>query len=435
MNADIKKRLEYIIQLYDNLEEILDSLPDVIPEALKNRLKKKILDDEELKELIDGIKNERPPRFVLVGRTRVGKSSLINALMDSYIADISDVESETKELLRYNLPDDNNPVLSVVDSRGIGEAENISEETAERSLLKALDEFTPDVLLFVIRCSSIDYVDKDVCFVRNVCNAYEQKNKLKLPVIIVLNRADELAPSQYRKASDYTPKKLKNIEDAVAYVKKIVEQNSLEYKNIIPVSSYIDWDGLTDDELNKLSPSQKKNLEIEFDGRYNIDLLFDEISSSIEDARARIALVTAGRTEAMLIRVAKKFTNIFSTISATVALTPIPVSDIIILCALQGFLVMLIATLGGKKINLESAGEFVVSMGGVVAGGFGFRTVAQQASKLLNILFPGAGSAVSAGIAAVGTKLIGEAAIKYYIKGIGLEETMKEINNERALNM
>jgi predicted GTPase len=430
MNEELKKRLEGIYELYDNIEGILNSLPDSIPDEIRSKLKKIILEDQELKDLLESLRNARPPRFVLVGRTRVGKSSFINAILGSYVADISDVESETKKFAAFDYKKDGSTVLSVIDSRGIGEADNIAGTKAEDFLLHALDDFTPDVLLFIIRCSSVDYLDKDVVFVKNVCGAYEKKNKLKIPVLVVLNRADEMAPSQYKKASDYTPKKMKNIEDAVEYVRKIVIQQGLKYKNIVPISSYIDW-GLTDGELKRLTNVQKEALEIEFDGRYNIEFLLQQIEDSIEDANARKGLMIAGRVQDVLLRVARKITNTVAGIAGFVGTTPLPVSDIIVLCTLQAVLVKIIAGIGGKKLDMESAGEFVVGLGGVAVVGFAFRTIAQQAAKLLNALFPGAGSLSSGVIASTGTKLIGEAAIKYYINGLGMEEVRAEYENKK----
>ena len=49
-------------------------------------------------------------------------------------------------------------------------------------------------------------------------------------------------------------------------------------------------------------------------------------------------------------------------------------------------------------------------MGGVAGLGYTFRLIAQQASKFLNGIWPGSGSAVSSAIAAAGTSAIGKGA-------------------------
>jgi uncharacterized protein (DUF697 family) len=49
----------------------------------------------------------------------------------------------------------------------------------------------------------------------------------------------------------------------------------------------------------------------------------------------------------------------------------------------------------------------------------------------LNAVWPGSGSAVSSGIAALGTSAIGKAAITYYIDGQDMEEVKKIFEDSR----
>ena len=50
-----------------------------------------------------------------------------------------------------------------------------------------------------------------------------------------------MSPSEYRKAAEYSQKKLENIDKAVLQVKEVIRQQSLEAKDVIAVSSYINW--------------------------------------------------------------------------------------------------------------------------------------------------------------------------------------------------
>lgn len=86
----------------------------------------------------------------------------------------------------------------------------------------------------------------------------------------------------------------------------------------------------------------------------------------------------------------------------------------------------MIASLSGRDISLETAKEFILGMGGIAGAGYAFRLVAQQASKFLNVVWPGSGSAVSSGIAAYGTSAIGKAAIAYYIDDMTMAEAKRK---------
>ena len=56
---------------YIKTGEILDNLPETIPEKTRSLLKDTILGDEGLKKLMDCIDSHRPPRIFIIGRTGV----------------------------------------------------------------------------------------------------------------------------------------------------------------------------------------------------------------------------------------------------------------------------------------------------------------------------------------------------------------------------
>lgn len=115
-------------------------------------------------------------------------------------------------------------------------------------------------------------------------------------------------------------------------------------------------------------------------------------------------------------------------------MTPIPISDIYILIIIQSVLVSLIASLSGRDISLETAKEFIFSMGGIAGAGYAFRLLAQQTSKFLNTVWPGVGSAVSSGVAASGTAAIGKAASAYYIDDKPIGEAKKKFEDAKKEN-
>lgn len=427
----IEQRLQNMKRFYIKAGELIDKLPEAIPEKTRSMLKDTILGDKDLKRLMEGIDSHRPPRIFLIGRTGVGKSSLINALCGAYIAKVSDTRSCTEGTQIYECKDGDRVLMEILDTRGIAESESLDDKiTAEEMLIEQINEFSPDVAIFMLNCTHRDDVDTDVEFLKKVSKEYAKVNKLTLPIVVVINKCDEMAPSRFKNPLEYPENKKNKINEVVQYYKGIIVKNGLKIDNIIAVSSLIDWqtpDGMEIDvdSIKNLPRYDIDNLQIAFDGRYGIEELLDILEEAILDFEAQMGLRMASRLNEVVKRLAKHLSTIFSGISATVALTPIPVSDIYILLIIQSMLVCLIASLSGRDISLDTGKEFILSMGGIVGAGYAFRLIAQQASKLLNAIFIGSGSAVSSGIAYIGTSAIGKAAIAYYIEGKTMDEAKK----------
>ena len=433
----IEQRLQNMKNFYTKVGDLLDNLPDAIPEKARQKIRDTILGDEELKNLMDGVDSHRPPRIFLIGRTGVGKSSLINALCSAYVAPVSDTRSCTETAQTYQCKDGERTLMEILDTRGIAESDNLNAEiSAEDMLINQVKEFSPDVAIFMLNCTHRDDVDSDVNFLKKLSESYAQAYNMRLPIVAVVNKCDEMAPSRLKNPNEYTESKTKKIAEQVQHYKEIIVKNNLKIDDIIAVSSLIDWmtaDGteIDADSIESLPVSDIENLQIAFDGRYHIEELLNILEKAILDFSARMGLRMALKLQEVVRRIGNQLNKSFSAMSATVALSPIPISDIYILLLLQGILVCLIASLSGRDISLDTAKEFVLSMGGIAGAGYGFRLLAQQASKILNVFWAGSGSAVSASIAALGTSAIGKAAIAYYIDDKTIEEAKSTFEASR----
>ena len=103
--------------------------------------------------------------------------------------------------------------------------------------------------------------------------------------------------------------------------------------------------------------------------------------------------------------------SMLCTLAVTVAVTPIPLSDMALIAPLQAMMVTAVAYISGRPWDLRTAGEWIAGLGLVGGAGFGLRWSAQQLVKLV----PGAGSIVSASIAGAGTTALGKSAMAYFL--------------------
>lgn len=138
------------------------------------------------------------------------------------------------------------------------------------------------------------------------------------------------------------------------------------------------------------------------------DALIEETSLRVRLTLCRI-LPHGGRAREAL---ADRLVDAVSAVTMAVALTPIPLADAAVITPLQVFMVGTIGYLSGRSMDRKTLTEALASLGVVGGAGFGFRLVARQAVKVV----PGAGSAVAAGIASSGTRALGAAATRYFLK-------------------
>lgn len=413
----LEKRIDKIANIFEYIEESLNDLPVRIPEAMKKRIKHHLLGDEELKQLVNGIRDRRPPKFLIMGRTGVGKSSLINAMYGKYLAKVSDVRVGTINAKQYSYELNGRKMFEVIDTRGIGESIDTSV-SAEKALIETIQQFVPDAILFLVKDRS--YINEDVKVLKKIQQEYNRD----VPVIGLWTQVDELTPARYKLPHEYPPAKLEKINDAHKYLKEIFDEHDISALDVLPISSYVEWSHEPNDD------SDNSELTIEFDGRYNIDKLLDLLTDNM-DIAASIYLLISARVNEAAKKIANKFTKVMSATASAIATTPIPMSDIVILLPIQMLLIKIIAYLGGRELSYDTAKELLISLGGAGMAGFAFRTLAQQGSKLLNTIFPGSGSLVSSTVAGAGTYAIGQSAIAYFINHIPKAELQKEMEKAR----
>ena len=134
----------------------------------------------EAEEMIDKAERFRVVRdglkTVIIGKPNVGKSSLLNALLEEDKAIVTDIAGTTRDLVegKVNL---GNVTLDLIDTAGIRETSEQIERIGIEKTLKALDE--ADLIILVIDSSNIDEED------RRLMETYKDRN-----MVLVYNKSD-----------------------------------------------------------------------------------------------------------------------------------------------------------------------------------------------------------------------------------------------------
>src|SRR5699024_3723787 len=139
---ELEKRLQKIANILESIESMenyLHNLNIKIPKAAKEIIDK-MINSDEIKEIVEGINEHRPPRLALIGRSGVGKSRLINALTGSYLAETSAVEVGTKDADVYTYEKDEEVIFEIIDTRGFEENIQVDTHSAEDELIKAIKD-------------------------------------------------------------------------------------------------------------------------------------------------------------------------------------------------------------------------------------------------------------------------------------------------------
>ena len=126
---------------YDDVDVITNDL--LIPKItnLKEKINKILKESENGKMIKEGIKTS------IIGRPNVGKSSLLNALLEEDKAIVTDIAGTTRDIVEGTISV-NGILLNMIDTAGIRETEDIIESIGVEKSKKIMDE--SDLILFML---------------------------------------------------------------------------------------------------------------------------------------------------------------------------------------------------------------------------------------------------------------------------------------------
>jgi|GEM_PF-227364 len=415
-------------EIIEEIDQLFDQLIGNINPSIKVWIEKNLLGPafEEIKKLIE---DSRPPKMFLIGRSGHGKSSLINALANKHVAEVGDVKPTTYQSIPYLIRfEESYSSWEIIDSRGLFEStspeplsnitnENIednkkinenkhisSKNDIEQILTEEIIKYKPDIIMHVISAPETRNISNDLDLVSKMMAKLNKTLGYKIPLIIVLTKVDTLENPRHWP--------LENFPAKVGILKEILDYTSDEILQIskTPVDLNESIKGYQiDDSEDFTAIIPVCSLE---EDTWNIDTLTDFIGQKLPE-NAILEFAQAQKRKKLLRKLSSSLIIRFSSIAGIIGLSPLPISDIILLTPMQILLVTLIGGLSCRKLSKETFLEFLSASGITVASGFTFRAIAHQFVKLIPI----AGSVISGTIASSGTYGIGKAAEAYFFEG------------------
>jgi uncharacterized protein (DUF697 family)/predicted GTPase len=387
------------------LETILDRLPKRITKNLR----------EEIAHLKDLLFNKRNPRFALVGRRGSGKSSLVNAIFGEDIAIVGHEGAQTGKATWHSYTGKLG-TLELLDTRGLQEGSDPNEEddaeTPEDSVVRALEEKSPDAILFLVKATEVDAaIDGDVEGLDAISRRVLSHNGFVPPVFGVLTHCDQVEPQDVKlhRPEEELERDLQEKHDRIrrleTHLKQKIESDSKhagDLVGVLGVSAYQSW----------RSDGSRRS-----DRRWHIDRLVEILIEKLPN-EAKVEFARLSRIRKTQHGISLLIANGTATVCAGIASTPIPLSDIAPITGLQVLMISSIGYVYGEDLSMESARKFLTAIGANVGAGYALR----EAARALIRFLPGLGNAISAGIAYASTVGIGKVASEYFANNINDDE-------------
>jgi tRNA modification GTPase len=258
----IRNLRDEIIQIVSNIEVNIDypeyedieiiTNEKILPNLynLEKKLEKILTDSKDGILIKDGIKTS------IIGKPNVGKSSLLNKLINEDKAIVTDIEGTTRDIVEGKISLDG-ILLNIIDTAGIRETSNLVESIGVKKSLELIEN--SDLILYVL--SNNDKISSKEL---EILNRIKDKN-----YIVVVNKCDLTCnidlPEGIKNVVYISALENKGIEELKEKIQEIYNLGNIETENMTYLSNARSI-SLVEKSLNSLKEVIKgidKNLPID----------------------------------------------------------------------------------------------------------------------------------------------------------------------------
>ncbi len=207
---------EKLIEIMAYTEVFIDYAEEDLPESLGYEIEERLQKIESLLKHTLEVSKRREGmlkgyKIAIIGKPNVGKSSILNALLNRQRAIVSDIAGTTRDTIEEDIQIGSH-LIRIIDTAGIRDAKDEIEKIGVERSKEAIKE--ADIVLCVFDANEFTKEDEEILDII--------KNTDK-DIIIVINKIDKGINIDYKKFNNYPVVKISAKTDITPLVEKLKE--------------------------------------------------------------------------------------------------------------------------------------------------------------------------------------------------------------------
>jgi len=229
----IKTLRQKIIEILANIEVNID-YPEYedIEEVTNQMILKNITDiEKEIQAILNKSENgkiiKEGIKTIIIGSPNVGKSSILNKLLNEEKAIVTDIAGTTRDIVEGNISIDG-IVLNMIDTAGIRETDDVVESIGVKKSLDLIEE--ADLILYVLNNNeTITQEEKEIL--------EKIKNKNHIVIVNKIDLQNNLDLSLLNNYIKMSIKENRGIDDLKSKIKELFNLEKIEQSDLTYLSS------------------------------------------------------------------------------------------------------------------------------------------------------------------------------------------------------